>query len=106
MSEQEKVFVDGMIFRLPREGAPDFVKGSLAFSVEKMKAWLDQNKDDRGWVNVNLKVGRSGSEYAELDTWKPKDGEHLGDKIKEPSTVGNTSVPYPTETIDPDDVPF
>jgi hypothetical protein len=61
---------DGIIFKLPRDGSPDFVKGSLSFKVEEAIAWLQANSEN-GWCNVNLKVSKSGKPYAALDTWKP-----------------------------------
>ncbi len=78
----EKVFANGIIFKLPRDGAPDFVKGSLSFKTEDAIEWLKQHTDN-GWVNVDLKVSQSGKAYAELNTWKPK-----------------------TQVADPGDIPF
>lgn len=67
-------FADGIIFKMPHENAPDFIKGSLSFRVEDAVKWLQENSDN-GWVNVQLKVSKAGKPYAELDTWKPnKDG--------------------------------
>ena len=66
----EKVFTDGLIFKLPRDGAPDFVKGSLSVKVDEFKAWLDTHVDN-GWVNIDLKVSQGGKAYAEKNTWKP-----------------------------------
>jgi hypothetical protein len=72
MSE-EKQFTDGLIFKLPRDNAPDFVKGSLSVKVEEFKAWLDAHVDN-GWVNIDLKVSQGGKAYAEKNTWKPDGG--------------------------------
>lgn len=72
MSE-EKIFTDGLIFKLPRESAPDFVKGSLSVKVEEFKAWLDTHVDN-GWVNIDLKVSQGGKAYAEKNNWKPEGG--------------------------------
>ena len=66
----EKVFTDGIIFKLPREGAPDFVKGSISFKTQEAIAWIQQHTEN-GWCNIDLKVGQSGKAYAELNTWKP-----------------------------------
>ena len=68
----EKVFTDGLIFKLPRDGAPDFVKGSLSVKVDEFKAWLDTHVDN-GWVNIDLKVSQGGKAYAEKNSWKPKE---------------------------------
>ena len=66
----EKVFTEGMIFKLPSGNSPDFVKGKLSFKVSEFKAFLDQHADN-DWVNVDLLVGRSGKAYGALNTWKP-----------------------------------
>lgn len=66
----EKIFTDGMIFKLPRQGAPDFAKGSLSFKTEDFIKWL-QAHDNDGWVNVKLNVSKNGKPYGALDTWKP-----------------------------------
>jgi hypothetical protein len=62
--------LDGMIIKPPRQGAPDFVKGSISFNVEKVIESLRANAKN-GWVNMNLKTSREGKMYAEIDTWEP-----------------------------------
>ena len=89
----EKVFTEGIIFKLPRENAPDFVKGSLSFKVDEAIAWLQRNSNN-GWCNVDLKVGQSGKAYAELNTWKPKDQDQ---------TVSNTKKVFEDDLLD---IPF
>ena len=44
-------FVDGLIFKLPHENAPEFV------------------------INIDLKVSREGKAYASVDTWSPEKGK-------------------------------
>ena len=66
----DKVFAQGMIFKLPNEKAPDFVKGTLSIKVEEFTQWLKEQ--DGQWVNVSLKVSKAGKAYAELDNWKPE----------------------------------
>lgn len=70
----EKVFTEGLIFKLPRDGAPDFVKGSLSVKVDEFKSFLDQHVSN-GWVNIDLLLGKSGKPYGALNTWKPKEEE-------------------------------
>ena len=38
----EKQYVDGIFFKAPREGAPEFVRGSGSINIEKMKEFLGQ----------------------------------------------------------------
>lgn len=82
----DKIFADGLIFKEPKDNAPDFVKGSLSIRVDEFTAFLEKHKSQYGWVNIDLKIGKSGNAYAELNTWKPG-------KKEEP-------------TIDVDDIPF
>jgi len=82
------VFVDGIIFKLPRPGAPDFVKGSLSFKIEEAIKFLQENSSN-GWCNVDLKVSQGGKPYASLNTWKP-----------------NSSIPAPKKEAPEEDIPF
>ncbi len=68
----DKIFTKGMFVKPPRDNAPDFVKGSVSFKAAEFVAFLREHVDEKGWVNVDLKVGQSGKWYAELNTWKPK----------------------------------
>ena len=68
----EKIFVGGMRFDLPSENAPDFVKGKISVKVSDFIEFAEKNKTEKGWINVDLKVGKSGKAYAELNTWKPE----------------------------------
>ena len=67
-------FVDGLIVKAPREGAPDFVKASISIKVLDLRKWL-RAKADAGdeWVNLDVKAAKSGKWYAAVNTYKPKD---------------------------------
>ena len=69
--KKEKVFPNGMIFKQPNQGAPEYVKGKLSIKVDDFKEFLDKYVEN-GWVNIDLKESREGKFYSELDTWKPK----------------------------------
>ena len=66
----EKILVDGLIFKRPKDGAPDFVKGRISFKVSEFIAFL-QKHDSDGWVNVDLLESSKGTLYTALNTWKP-----------------------------------
>jgi hypothetical protein len=68
--EQEKVFANGIIFKQPRDNAPDYVKGSISFKVNEAIAFLNMYEKN-GWCNINLMISKGGKPYAELDTWEP-----------------------------------
>lgn len=63
-------FVNGLIFKMPRDGAPDFVKGSLSIRVEEMQTFLAERKTE--WVNIDLKVSQKGKAYAQVNTFVPE----------------------------------
>ena len=81
----EKIFADGLRFEKPREGAPDFVRGKVSIQAEKLIPFIEKHKNERGWLNLDLKKSESGVLYLELNTWKPE---------------------QKAEAINPDDIPF
>ena len=75
MSEQkETVFLDGFIFKRPRETAPDFVKGEMSIKVDEAIAFLQKNAKN-GWINADLLASKDNTKlYFKLNTWeKPVD---------------------------------
>jgi hypothetical protein len=83
MSEKkEKIFADGFSFST-RENQPDFVVGRVSIKVEDAIPFLKQHGADRGWVNLNVLVGRSGNPYVELDTFKPKSQQAAAKSVEE-----------------------
>ncbi len=62
-------FVDGLIVKAPHEKAPDFVKCAISIKRKDLGNWLRGKDDD--WINLQVKVGKSGKWYAEVDNWKP-----------------------------------
>jgi len=70
--DKQKVFAEGMRFEKPREGSPDFIKGRLSFEVDSAIEFLKKHKNEKGWVNVDLKKSKDkGVLYLELNDWKP-----------------------------------
>jgi|TARA_R100000049_G_C1949000_1_gene95526 hypothetical protein len=68
--KKQKTFADGMIFKNPRENAPEFVKGAISIKVEEFKAFLDKHNNN-GWVNLDLLKSQKGPLYFALNDWKP-----------------------------------
>lgn len=89
MADTEKKFAQGFIFKRPREGAPDFVKGSMSIKVMEAIEFLKTAENE--WMNLDLLQSKSNPEklYFVVNEWKPKE---------------NTD--YPENTIAPEDVPF
>lgn len=96
----EKVFVDGMIVKR-HEKAPDFVLCNLSIKCEEFIEWMRQHHKDK-WVNIQCKVSQNGKPYAELDTWKPTQGEAAKVGMENARAAAE---PAKEEFID-DDVPF
>ena len=72
----EKEFVNGLIVKPPHEKAPDFVKCAIAINRHNLEEWLSTRTTE--WINLDVKVGRSGKWYAEVNNWnkqktQPKD---------------------------------
>ena len=73
MSYPEKKYVDGLFFNQPRIGAPDFVLGSISMSKAKFLNWLDnQQEDEKGYVKIDILMGKEDKPYCTLNTWKPQ----------------------------------
>jgi len=65
----DKEFVDGLLVKAPRDNAPDFVKCSISIKRADLGNWLRAKNDE--WINIDVKVGKSGKWYAEVNNWKP-----------------------------------
>lgn len=98
MSQEEKVFAEGFIFKR-RENAPDFVIGNISIKVDEAIAFLRKHEKN-GWVNLNAKTARSGNPYLELDTWE-------GSSKKDGDKPAMKPAPAPEPAGDDDeDLPF
>ena len=74
MSEEKKeaIWPAGIIFKKPREGAPDYIKGQLSFKVDEACAFLQEHVNN-GWVNIDIKKSKEGKMYLQLNTWKKEE---------------------------------
>ena len=67
---QEKIFADGMHFESPGEKAPAWVKGKISIKVDSFISFLEKYKNEKGWINLDLKQSQKGGLYVELNQWK------------------------------------
>lgn len=95
-------FAEGLIFKLPRNGAPEYVKGSLSIRREEFIKWLQAREGD--WVNLELKESKNGKAYAAVDNWKPE--SKGGDRKPAPRGGGGGSDGLTLDDFDGSDIPF
>lgn len=82
----EPVFPKGIIFKKPKDGAPDFIRGHLSFKVDEACDCLRANENN-GWVNIDIKKSKEGKTYLQINTWKKP-------------------IEEVTPDISPEDIPF
>lgn len=110
-NQNQTEFVDGLIIKAPREGAPDFVKGSISIKRAELIQWLQGKQDD--WVNLDIKESRGGKWYAAVNDWKPnQNNAPSNNNTPAPAASSTPSAPeiptveYPDDDISPEDIPF
>ena len=100
--ENNNIFAKGLYFNLPNTGAPEWIKGKLSFNVPEFIQFLNENAKD-GKIKLDLKVGKSGKGYAQLDNWQPNGQQQQSNGIPTPTPEMN----IPADLIVKDsDVPF
>ena len=67
----DKKFIDGMFVENPNSKAPDFVKGKISINA-KFIEWYNANKNDKGYVNIDLLESKDGKLYAKHNDFVPK----------------------------------
>ena len=90
----EKEFVDGLIIKAPREGAPDFVKANISIKREELIEWL--GKQEGEWINLNVLASKKDPSkwYAEVDNWKPKTEEKKEEKNDGDEIATKENLPF------------
>jgi len=101
MTQQNKIFADGLKFELPHEKAPYFVKGRLSIKVPEFISFLEKNQSNAGWVNIDIKMSQKGNGYGELNTWKPSEVKKEVEQKKEPMIDPETGI-----DCNPENAPF
>lgn len=98
----DKIFAKGLYFD-KKEKAPSYVVGALSIKVSEFIQFLNENQNNAGYCNIDLKQAKNGKYYAELNQWQP-----VKDKVKEEESNQEAlnNIEYPTEDIDPEDIPF
>ena len=97
----EKIFAAGLIVKR-HERAPEFVLCNLSVKVDEFAAFAQQHQSN-GWLNIQCKVSKNGKMYAELDTWKPTDGDAAKTGVAQARQAAAPAQDYPEFN---DDIPF
>lgn len=89
MADTEKKFAQGFIFKRPRAGAPEWVKGSMSIKVMEAIEFLKTAEGE--WMNLDLLQSKDGQKlYFVVNDWKPE---------------AKKDIEYPENTINPEDLP-
>lgn len=83
MEQEEKQFPQGIIFKKPRDGAPDFIKGNISVKKDEFISYLGTLDKDNEWANFDLKLSKGGKLYLDLNDWKPESQEQTGEPTKD-----------------------
>lgn len=71
--KQDLIFAEGFNIYSPNEKTAHFLFGKASINVNKFKQFLDENVNERGYVNLNFPISKKNNEpYAVLDTYKPQ----------------------------------
>jgi hypothetical protein len=70
-STTETVFAEGFFVADARDGAPDFVMGSISVSKDKAVAFINEHANEKGYVNLDMLRGKSGQPYLKLNDFVP-----------------------------------
>lgn len=109
----DKKFIDGLLVKAPRDGAPEYIIGSLSMKRLELIAWLQQQSGE--WINADIKVSQGGKWYAAVDDWKPQGGGRGGGRQQQGQTTARGSNGYvqrppqqqaPLDDFADDDLPF
>jgi len=75
----DKIFPEGIRVFSPRNGAPDFVKGSIVITPNDLIEWLKANKNlltdykDKKQLSLDLLSNKDGKLFLSVNTYKPSD---------------------------------
>jgi hypothetical protein len=91
-----KVFAEGMYFNERNEKMPEWLLGKISIKRDKLIPFLQAQKETNGYINLDIKMGKSGKPYLELNTFQPKKqtvsaddlNDMFGGEVRNPDTGG------------------
>lgn len=83
----EAIFAQGMFIQERKQGEqrPDFILGKFSFKVDEFIAFLQQHRNQAGYVNVDLKESKGGKKYLALNDWKPQGQPQAPQQAQQPA---------------------
>ena len=100
----DKVFIGKVITKEFNGPNGKWKKTSISLGPDDFKK-LGANRNERGWVNLELKPKKEGGHYMQVDTWKPDNAMAGFSNQKTQDQPGNTSG-YSNHPADQDSLPF
>lgn len=76
----EKTYLKGLFTKKPHQNAPDFIKAKI--SIKRLDLIEELQSRSEEYINLDMKEGKDGSYYTQIDTWKPS----VGAVVTEPLT--------------------
>lgn len=74
-TKEPTIFPEGIMFKRPREGAPDFVKGAISINIKNLTQFMAKFPNTE-WLNIDLKLSKDKKLYLQLNTFGLKDVVH------------------------------
>ena len=92
---EESTLPEGFFLKPPHEAAPSWIKGQIGIKVDTAIEYLQRMKNDKGYVNLDLKESKGGKLYLDLNNFIPKPPEErtAGPVAPEP-VVDEESDPF------------
>jgi hypothetical protein len=81
----EKKFAKGLYANKPKQGAPDFVISRMSVKVDDFIAFLNEHKNEKGYVNIDQLAGKEDKFNFVLNEFKPK---------LQPNNELNSTLPF------------
>lgn len=98
------ILAKGMYAKQPSPNAPEFVKFDIDVKVDDAVEFLKSTANDKGYVNLSLKIAKSGNPY--LEAWIKDGGQAAAPAAQAPAPkAAPKAAPGPPED-DGDDLPF
>lgn len=98
-NKQETIFIKGMRFFKPKDGAPEFIKGNIVIEKKEFVEFLNTCMTDT--VRIDLKKSKEkGTLYLTLNTFNPMRRDEP--KVEQKSDA----IDYPQDDINSEEIPF